>query len=210
MVVRHITGEGGESEEGVHGQGDVVELEARFPMIPLMVVDLKLGVYILNMDEFALCCHLCIAIVDAAASNFLTSTILVVLIRLYTVAVHDGYSWEGVRMPRVGVGVEKNAETGKVVDAAKYGPWFGTILSEPDSQPITGNVRSVTFDFEFECDLEIVCGERETGPEPAHLGATILGETNVSVGIYDGVSAKVPELVLKIGIDIGCIDAVGA
>ena len=67
------------------------------------------------------------------------------------------------------------------------------------SHAIASDVRRVSVDLELEHDLKVVCGERKTRPQPAGLGGAILGETDVLVGVDDGVGAEVPKLVLEVG-----------
>lgn len=71
-------------------------------------------------------------------------------------------------------------------------------------------MRCMTFNFELEHDFKVLRGQGEARPEPACLRGAILGETNVAVGVYDGIGAKVPEFVLEVGVDIRGVNGVAA
>lgn len=164
VIVTYVSCEGGESEVRVDGEGDVVEFETAFPVIPFGVVNLKLGVYSFDVDEFALGCNFGIAIVDGATSNLLPCSVFVILVRLDTVAVHDRDAGEAVRMPRVGVGVEKQTQAGEIVDRAKHGTRLCTILGQPNCHSISGNVGGTTVDLELKDDLKVFGGQGKTRP----------------------------------------------
>lgn len=159
MIVADIAGQCREAEVGVEWKSQVVKLETAFPVIPFGVVDLQLSVDVLDVNEFTLGSDLGVAVVDRATSNLLASAVVVVLVGFNTIAVHDGNARERVRVPRVGISVKEDAETGKVVDRSEDRTRLGTILSEPDSHTITSNVRGVTFDLELEYDFKVLCSE---------------------------------------------------
>lgn len=162
------------------------------------------------MNEFAFGSDLWITIIDGTTRHFLPRAILVIFVRHYAVSVHERDSGEGIGVSGVGVGIKEQTQAGEIVDRAKDRSWFGSILGEPQSHAISGNVRGVTGDIEFKDDLEIVGSQGETRPEPTSLGSSILGETDVLVGVDDGVGTEIPELVLQVRVDVGGVDAVRA
>lgn len=50
-------------------------------------------------------------------------------------------------------------------------------------------------DLELNVDLIAATRQRQPAPEPAHLRLTILGESDVLVGVDDGIGSKVPPTV---------------